>query len=95
MIIQDDSKNRNTWKLGVIIEIISGKDAVVRGARVKTVKGTLERPIQQLYPLELNCDETNFRKPNPQAPTFVPRPKRDAAEAAKLRIEQEAKDDER
>ena len=35
VIIQDDSKNRNTWKLGVIIKIISGKDAVVRELELK------------------------------------------------------------
>ena len=75
--------------------MIKGKDVVVRGAQVKTANGILERAIQQLYPLELTCDDNNFQKPNPQAPTFIPRARRDAAAAASLyvRIEQQGEDD--
>ena len=93
VIIQDDNKNRNTWKLGIVVDIIKGKDDVVGGAKVKTANGVLERAIQQLYPLELTCDDNHFQKPNPQAPTFVPRARRDAAAAATLRIEQQAEED--
>ena len=69
---QSDSTNRNTWKLGIVSETIKGKDGIARGAKVKTANGVLERAIQQLYPLELSCDESNFKKPNPSAPTFEP-----------------------
>ena len=65
VIIQDDSKNRNTWKLGIVVDMIKGKDDVVRGAKVKTANGVLERATQQLYPLELTCDDNHFQKPNP------------------------------
>ena len=92
-IIQDDNKNRNRWKLGIVVDMIKGKDGVVRGAQVKTANGILERAIQQLYPLELTCDDNNFQKPNPQAPTFIPRARRDAAAAASLRIEQQGEED--
>jgi hypothetical protein len=51
VIIQDDNKNRKTWKLGIVVDMIKGKDDVVRGAKVKTANGVLERAIQQLYPL--------------------------------------------
>ena len=44
----------------------------------------LERPIQHLYPLELSCD--------PTAPVF--RPRRDAAVAASLRIQEVAEEEE-
>ncbi|XP_028415617.1 uncharacterized protein LOC114538976 [Dendronephthya gigantea] len=93
VIIQDDNRNRKTWKLGIVLDMIKGKDGVVRGAKVKTVNGVLERAIQQLYPLELTCDDNHFQKPDPQAPAFVPREKRDSAAAASLRIEQQAKED--
>jgi hypothetical protein len=56
----------------------------------------LERAVQLLFPLELSSDVV-LEVPimNPDAVEFEPRPRRDAATAAKLRIEQiEAADDE-
>jgi hypothetical protein len=53
----------------------------------KTPNGILERAVQHLYPLELTCDESQFRKPYPTAPTFQPRVVRDAAVAAILRVQ--------
>ena len=94
VIIKDEKKNRNTWKLGVVRETIKGKDGIVRGARVKTANGELERPIQHLYPLELTCEVENFKKPDPTAPTFVPRATRNAAAAARLRMQDIARNDE-
>ena len=75
-------------------ETIKGKDGIVRGARVKTANGELKRPIQYLYPLELTCDVENFKKPDPTAPTFVPRATRDAAAAARLRMQDIVTNDE-
>ena len=60
VIIADESKNRNTWKLGIVSDLIKGKDSVVRGAKVRTANGVLERAIQQLYPLELSLEEKNW-----------------------------------
>ena len=94
MIIKDEKKSRNTWKLGVVRETIKRKDGIVRGARVKTANGELERPIQQFYPLELTCDVENFKKPDPTAPTFVPPATRDAAAAARQRMQDIARSDE-
>ena len=36
VIIKDEKKNKNTWKLGVVRETIKGKDGIVREARAKT-----------------------------------------------------------
>ena len=58
--IQDETKSRNQGKLGIVIALIKGRDGVVRGAKVRTNKGSLESPIQQLYALEL----TSVTKPN-------------------------------
>ena len=88
VIIQDEERNRNHWKMGIVEELIKGRDGIVRGAKVRTAKGKLERAIQQLYPLELSSEEK--WKPNPGAPSFEPRPKRDAAAAATLRIQDQA-----
>ena len=67
VITKEENKNRNTWEFGVVTKNIKGKDGIVRGARVRTVNGELERPIQHLYPLELTCDEEHFRKTDPAA----------------------------
>ncbi len=92
VIIADESKNRNAWKLGIVSDLIKGKGNVVREAKVQTANGVLERAIQQIYPLELSIEENNW-EPNPSAPTFTLRPRRDAAVAANLRVQQHAQAD--
>ncbi|XP_028409519.1 uncharacterized protein LOC114532142 [Dendronephthya gigantea] len=89
VMIKDEDKRRNVWKLGVVCGVIEGKDNVVRGVRVRTPNGDLERAVQHIYPLELSCDRKKW-SPNPEAPIFTPRPTRDAAVAAKMRLKQDA-----
>ena len=48
--------NRGKWKLGIVENLIVGRDGTVRGAKLRVSTGHLERPIQHLYPLELSCD---------------------------------------
>lgn len=94
MIIKGDEKNRGQWRLGIVEELIVGGDGVTRGARLRAGKSTLERPIQHLYPMELSCDRTadTPRAPlNVEAPAF--RPTRDAAVAARARIQSITEDD--
>ena len=89
VIVKGDSKNRGTWNLGVVTQIFIGRDGITRGVPLKTRKGTLERPVQLLYPLELACEaksEVKEETLNPKAPTF--RPQRAAAATANARIVQ-------
>ena len=80
--------------MGIVEDTYPGKDHVVRGVRVKTANGTCERAVQLLYPLELSCDvDPKTPTLNADALEFVPRPRRDAATAANLRIEQMAEAD--
>ena len=37
---------RNTWKLGIIEELIIGRDRIVRAEKMRTGKGILERAVQ-------------------------------------------------
>ena len=92
VIIQEDSRNRNSWKLGVVKSLIVGRDGIVRAAKLRAGKGVLERAVQQLYPLELSCDINPRPRLDPDAPTF--RPRRDAAAAAAARIEEIAEQSE-
>ena len=89
VIIKSDENNRAQWKLGVVEDLITGQDAVVRGAKLRTPKSVMERPVQFLYPLELTCDMAVEAAPpalNPTAPAF--RPRRNAAVAARARIQE-------
>lgn len=91
VIVKTDSKNRGTWPLAIVNEVYPGNDGVIRAVQLKTAKSMLERPVQHLYPLELECDvSTQVADPclNPQAQDFHPR--RDAAAAARLQMKQVA-----
>ena len=90
VIIESEEKNRNLWKLGMVEGLIRGRDGVVRGAKVRTVNGQLERAVQHLYPLELSCEKEPPVGLNPTAPTYHLKPRRDEAAAATVRIQQEA-----
>ncbi len=94
VIIKGDEKDRNQWKLGIVEELLPGKDGVVRAVRLRAGRNQLERPVQHLYPLELSCDieRSKETKLNPETPAF--RPRRVAAEVAKLRISDIAEEDE-
>ena len=45
VMIKDESKKRRKWKIGIISELFQGKDDQIRGARVKTPRGYMDRPI--------------------------------------------------
>ena len=60
VVIHDESLPRGQWRLGKIEQVIEGSDGHARGVRVRTQTKTgrptiLRRPIQLLYPLEINC----------------------------------------
>ena len=93
MIIRSDEKNRAQWNLGVFDDLITGRDGVVRGAKLRFSKSRLERPLQHLYPLELSCDSTEETTTSGPVDTQVVRPQRDAGAAARLRIDNIATDD--
>ena len=89
VIIRDDNKNRNQWKLATVTDLIRGRDSIVRGAKLRTSKDNLERAVQHLYTLELHCAQMPPRfRLNPAAPEYRARPRRDAAAAAAVRIQE-------
>ena len=99
VLIKSDDKNRGKWKVGIIAELIKGRDGVVQEAKLRTGTSHLERAVQQLYPLELSCDRPGdgdrdgppLTELRIEAPVF--RPSRDAAVAARLRMEDLAHDE--
>jgi hypothetical protein len=88
VIIKEDQKPRNVWKLAMVKQLIMGRDSVVRAVRLKTGNGHLERAIRHLFPLELSCDVEEPSQLNPEAPEYNPRPRRQAATVASQRIQE-------
>ena len=66
VVIHEDNKKRVLWKLGRVVDLLRGKDGVVRGAKVKTDSkysgGIIERPLQKLFPLEMGRGEVEDDK---------------------------------
>ena len=88
VVIKSEKKNRAQWKLGVVEDLITGRDGVIRGAKLKSGKSHLERPIQHLYPLELSCEKSVQTLPetlNADAPVY--RLRMDAAATDRFRIQ--------
>ena len=48
VIIQDESRNRHSWKLGIVDELIVGRDGIIRAAKMQAGKGVMERAVQHL-----------------------------------------------
>ena len=67
VILHDqNTTQRAFWKVAKIVELIKGRDGEVRGAKVFTVKdgkkSQIERPLQELFPLELQASNTDSTK---------------------------------
>ncbi|GFW48562.1 integrase catalytic domain-containing protein [Trichonephila clavipes] len=58
VLIGDDIKKRMHWPLAKVIRLIPGKDGKIRTVELKTRTGTMLRPIQRVYPLEVQSTET-------------------------------------
>ena len=56
VLVYGEHVKRGSWQMGKVVELIVGKDKVVRGAKVKLVtRGKpveVSRSVQKLYPLE-------------------------------------------
>eukprot|EP00112_Aurelia_sp_Birch-Aquarium-sp1_P001131 Seg1117.2 transcript_id=Seg1117.2/GoldUCD/mRNA.D3Y31 product="hypothetical protein" protein_id=Seg1117.2/GoldUCD/D3Y31 len=94
MLIKGEEKNRGQWRIGIIQQLITGRDGIVRGAKLRAGKSTLERAVQHLYPLELQCDDatvTRTTELNADAREF--RPRRDAAAIATLRMKDQMEEE--
>ena len=88
VLVHSDKCKRPKWKLAYVQELIYGKDGLVRSAIIRTKTGITNRPINKLYPLELNYQvEEDETKPPPRIPeNSTERVTRKAAQEAALRI---------
>ena len=56
--VQEEGVKKGFWKIGKIVKLIKGYDDIVRGAEVRICsKGrkpiTVKRPVQKLFPMEI------------------------------------------
>ena len=87
VLIKGKERNRGKWNIGIIEEMIKGRDGIVRVVKLRAGKSHLERPIQHLYPLELESEarkESRHAKLDAAAPEF--RPRRNTAQEAKDKL---------
>ncbi|GFS37636.1 integrase catalytic domain-containing protein [Nephila pilipes] len=54
VLVEGSSKSKLLWDLGTIQETFQGRDGHVRACVVKTKKGLFRKPVQLIYPFELN-----------------------------------------
>ena len=56
VLVEEKNVKRAKWQMGRIEKIIIGRDGTARGATIKTGTGTVNRPLQMIYPLEVMED---------------------------------------
>lgn len=56
VLIGDDNVSTAKWPIGIVLEIFSGPDNIVRVATVKTNTGEYKRNVRLLAPLPLHHD---------------------------------------
>ena len=59
VLIREDNCPRLQWPVGVVEEIITGKDNIARTVQVRTKTGVLTRPIQRIHNLECHQSDIN------------------------------------
>ena len=85
------------WKKAKVLKLIRGPDSLAGGVALETImngrKRRLERAVQQVYLLELRCQEEYIKDDKLSAPDGPPRQtKREAALNAKAKISTLAED---
>ena len=95
VLITSDERNRGKWNIGVVEQLIKGRDNVVHAVRLRAGKSFIERAVQQLCPIKLSCDiphkTEEVTELNPRANEFNPRK---AAVVARKVIKEIANQDE-
>ncbi|UYV82214.1 hypothetical protein LAZ67_21001350 [Cordylochernes scorpioides] len=75
VLIGQENLKRMFWPKGRIVNLITGKDGIVRVAHVKTSTGTLIRALQRLHPLEISSNVKTIQMDNsntePQSDAFL------------------------
>ena len=92
VLLYEEKQPRQNSLIGKIIDLIPSQDGQIRGARVLLGKSrnTVDRPVNRLHPLETNfkfvLKDSEQNKVQDVMKEGTCRPKREAAELAKVRM---------
>jgi len=90
VVLVHDNVARNQWKVGVVTNLHTGKDGLVRSVSLRISSGKeLSRPIEKLYPLEVS-EESDERSDQGTLIDKESRPVRFAAQKAMKRIREQS-----
>ena len=56
VVLIHDEIPRVNWKLGIITEVFSGIDGIVRSVKLRSKSGYVTRPVTKCFPLELSVE---------------------------------------
>nr|CAD2178770.1 unnamed protein product [Meloidogyne enterolobii] len=62
VIVEQSEAPRSVWKLGKIIELIKGRDNIIRTAKIQINKKIFLRSINLIFPLELKATMDNSKQ---------------------------------
>ncbi|GFQ67775.1 DUF5641 domain-containing protein [Trichonephila clavata] len=62
VLIGDDNKKRLSCPIAKIIELIPFRDGEIRTVRLKTQHGTVIRPVQRIFPVEVQAIANNDKE---------------------------------
>lgn len=79
VLIGNDQEKRLDWPLGMVSELVPGRDGQIRLVKLTTARGQLMRPIQRLFPLEClkeedSADSAGVTKRKASEPSGVTEP---------------------
>ena len=91
MLVVGEEKNRAEWKRGKVVELIKGKDNVVRGVKILMKGQTIERPLSLVCFLELKeteIEESKLKETKPKETNEIGqrKSKKQAAKDARCKI---------
>ena len=98
VVIEEDVMPRHRWRLGVVVELLGGRDSYVRDAKVKVekIENIIRRPVNRLYQKEVRWSDPREQNLSHAKDTIndkiniqdnskrTSRPRRDAAVAGEL-----------
>nr|XP_042900348.1 uncharacterized protein LOC122269764 [Parasteatoda tepidariorum] len=54
VLMEGTTKSKLLWDIGIITKVFQGRDGLVRSCLIRKSNGEYKRPVQLIYPLELN-----------------------------------------
>lgn len=63
VLIGEDNRPRGSWAYGRVDKIFPSEDGQIRSVLIKTATGSLRRPLEKIFPLEIRALQTIPEKP--------------------------------